>query len=90
MPGTIGIVDAARANPVEKAQVMIVLEEKLRDRACRAGVDLGFQDIDVGVDVGTFGMTFGIGGDRYFEIGDAPDPGDERRRTSRSRPRARR
>ena len=40
MPGTIGNVDAARAHPVEIAQIEVVVEEELGDGARRAGVDL--------------------------------------------------
>ena len=43
-------VDAARAHPVEIAEIEIVLEEELRDRARRAGIDLGLEHVDVGVD----------------------------------------
>src|SRR5579859_1120336 len=43
--------DAAPAHAVEVAEVKVVIEEDLRDRARRAGVDLGLQRVDVGVEV---------------------------------------
>ena len=43
-------VDATRAHAVEIAEVQIVLEEKLRDRPRRAGVDLCLEHVDVGFD----------------------------------------
>ena len=68
MPGTIGIVDAAGANPVEIAEVEIVIEEHLGDGARRAGVDLGLEHIDVGIEVAAFRMLFRIGRNRDLDV----------------------
>ncbi len=51
--------DAARAHPVEIAVVEVVVEEHLGDRAGRAGVDLGLQRVDIGVEVARFRMLLG-------------------------------
>src|ERR1700731_4036896 len=70
--------DAARANPVEIAEVEVVVEEHLGDGAGRAGVDLGLQEIDVGIEVRAFGVLLGIGGDRNFDVAMLPlDAGNE-------------
>ena len=42
--------DAGRARALEKAQEMRVIETELRDDAVGAGVDLGLQIVDVGLD----------------------------------------
>src|SRR6267378_4223728 len=55
--------DAARTNPVEIAKIEVVVEEDLGDGAGRAGIDLGLQDVDVGIEVAAFRMLLGIGGD---------------------------
>src|SRR6202045_508917 len=60
-------IDAARAYPVEVAKVEVVVEEHLRDGAGRTCIDLGFEHIDVGIEVGAFGVLLGIGGDRNFD-----------------------
>ena len=65
------------ADAVEIAEIKTVLEKELRDRARRAGVDLGLEHVDVGLDRWAVGMLFRIGGDRYFDVGDALDAGDE-------------
>ena len=54
-------VDAARAHAVEIAEIEIVLEEELRDRARRAGIDLRRQHVDVGIDRGAVRMLLRIG-----------------------------
>ena len=77
MPGTIGYIDAARANAVEIAKVETVLEKELGDRAARAGIDLGLEHIEVGLHGRAIGMLFRIGGDRHFDIGDALDAADK-------------
>ena len=59
MPGTIGMRDAAGADLVEIAEVEVVVEEHLGDRAGRAGVDLGLERVDVGVEVGASGCFSG-------------------------------
>src|SRR5438552_11680459 len=43
-------VDTAGADTIEVAEVEIVIEEHLRDGTRRAGIDLGLQRIDVGID----------------------------------------
>ena len=50
----IGIVDAAGAHLVEKAEIDLVLEEELGDGARRAGIDLGLQHVDVLIERGGF------------------------------------
>ena len=65
------------AHAVEIAEVKIVLEEELGDRARRPGIDLGLEHVDIGCDRRAVGMFFRIGRDRHFDIGDAPDAGDE-------------
>src|SRR3981189_1257482 len=75
--------DAARPNPVEIAKVEVVVEEDLGDGAGRAGIDLGLQDIDVGIEVAAFGMLLGIGGNSNFNVAVLPlDTGNEIRRTA--------
>jgi hypothetical protein len=59
MPGTIGNIDAAGADAVEIAEVEVVIEEHLRDGARRAGIDLGLQRVDIGVEVGLSGCFSG-------------------------------
>jgi hypothetical protein len=43
----------------------------------RAGIDLGLEHVDVGLDVGAVGMLLRIGRDRDLDVGDALDAGDE-------------
>src|SRR6202011_875264 len=75
--------DAARANPVEIAEVEVVVEEHLGDGAGRAGVDLGLEDIDVGIEVAAFRMLLRVGRDRNLDVSMPPlDPGNEIRRTA--------
>ena len=64
-------IDAAGANPVEVAEVEVVVEEHLGDGAGGAGIDLGLEHVDVGIEVGAFRMLLRIGGDRDFDIADA-------------------
>ena len=71
MPGTIGMVDAAGADPVEIAKVEVVVEEHLGDGAGGAGIDLGLQHVDVGLEVAAFRMLLRIGGDRDLDVADA-------------------
>src|SRR6202165_2382273 len=54
--------DAAGANPVEIAKIEVVVEEDLGDGAGSTGIDLGFEDIDVGIEVAAFRMLLGVGG----------------------------
>ena len=70
-------VDAAGAHPVEIAEVVVVLEEELGDRARRAGIDLGREHVEVGLDRRAVGMLFRIGRDRDLDVGQALDAGDE-------------
>src|SRR5882672_2259345 len=44
-------VDAPGAHPVEIAEVEIVIEEHLRDGTGRAGIDLGPQRVDIGIEI---------------------------------------
>ncbi len=70
-------VDAAGAYAIEITEIKAVLEKELGDRAVGAGVDLGLEHIDVGRDRGAVRMFFRIGGDRYFDVGDAFDAADK-------------
>ncbi len=63
-------VDSRVPHLIEKTQIDFVFEKELGDRPARSGIDLGFQDIDIGVGRDTFGVAFRIGGHRDFEIGD--------------------
>ncbi len=75
--------DAAGANPVEIAEVEVVVEEDLRNGAGGAGIDFCFQEIDVSIEVRAFRMFFGIGGNRNLDIAMPPlDAGDEFGRTA--------
>src|ERR1700710_2285267 len=53
--------DAAGVHAVEIAEVEIVIEEELGDGACRAGIDLGLQHVDVGIEARAFRMPLRIG-----------------------------
>ncbi len=55
--------DAAGAHPVEVTKIEIVVEEHLGDGAGCAGIDLGLQEIDVGIEVAAFRMLLGVGRD---------------------------
>jgi hypothetical protein len=58
--------------------IELVVEEALGDRPRRAGVDLGLEKIEVGVEVAAVGMLLGIGGDRDLDVGVAAlDAGDQ-------------
>ena len=65
-------VDAAARDAIEIAKIKAVFEEELGDRAIGAGVDLGLEHFDVVSDRGALRMFFRIGGDRHFDVGDAP------------------
>ena len=67
----------ARPHLVEVAQVEVVLEEELRDRPVGAGIDLGLQGVDVGIERGGLRVLLGIGRDRDLEVADALDAGHE-------------
>src|SRR5580704_12824838 len=66
-------IDAACAHAVEIAKIEIVLEEKLRDCAGGAGVDLGLEHVDIGGNRGAVRMLFRIGRNRNFNIGNTFD-----------------
>src|ERR1700680_423263 len=70
-------VDAARPNSVEEAEIDVVLEEELRDRPCRARVDLALENVEIGLEVRAFRMLFRKGRDRDLEVADAPEPAHE-------------
>ena len=70
-------VDAARAHAVEIAEVEVVLEEELGDRAGGAGIDLGREHVEVGLHGRAVRMLFRIGGDRHLDIGEPLDAGDQ-------------
>src|SRR4051812_231068 len=48
--------DAAGANAIEIAEIQVVVEEHLGDGAGSAGIDLGLQEIDIGLEVWAFGV----------------------------------
>src|SRR5882724_11447679 len=60
--------DAPRANPVEISKVEVVIEKHLRNGAGRARIDLGFEYIDIGIEVRAFGMLFRIRRHRDFDL----------------------
>src|SRR5207237_10327492 len=53
--------DAAGADAIKVAEVEIVVEEHLGDGAGRAGIDLGLEHVDVGVEVAALGVLLRIG-----------------------------
>ena len=72
--------DTSGGGTVTKAQVQIDVEKELGDRTAGAGVELGFQIIEVVPGAARRGMGFGISGDADLEIGDPLQPGDQIRR----------
>ena len=70
MPGTIGAQMPARRACLEKAQIVVVVEEKLGDDARSAGIDLGFEVVEVPRQVGTVGVALRVAGDGDLEIAD--------------------
>src|SRR5882724_7820166 len=62
-------IDAAGADAIEVAEVKIVIEEHLRDGTRGAGIDLGLQRVDVGVEIRALRMLLRIGRDRNFKTG---------------------
>ncbi len=52
-------IKSPRLHLVEKPQIDFVFEKELGDRPVRAGIDLGFQDIDVGIGRDAFGWPSG-------------------------------
>src|SRR6266446_7782912 len=76
-------IDAARPDPVEVAKVQIVVEEHLRNCAGSTGIDLGLEEVDVGIEVRAFGVFFRVSRDRNFDVCVLPlDAGDKLRRTA--------
>ncbi len=69
--------DAAIVTLVEKTEIDLVLEEELGDGTRCAGIDFGFQDVDVLFERGAFRMAFGIGRDRDLEISEALEASDQ-------------
>ena len=69
--------DAGGIGPVAKPQVKIDIEEELRDRAARAGIELRLQIVEIVAGATRGGMRLGIGGDADLKIGDAFQPGHE-------------
>src|SRR5262245_35501934 len=75
--GHDGNVDAAGANAIEVAIEQFVLEEELRDRGGGAGVDLGLEHVDIGVDARRLRVLLGVAADGNLERGDTLDAFDE-------------
>src|SRR4029453_18046150 len=70
-------IDAVGTHAIKVAEVEIIIEEHLRDGARSAGIDLGLQRVDIGIDGRTLRVLFRIGRNRYFDIGIAlPDAFD--------------
>jgi hypothetical protein len=69
--------DSGSAGAVEITEIKAVFEKELRHRAAGAGIDLGFEHIDVGLHRRAVRMLFRIGRDRHFDIGNPLDAGDE-------------
>ena len=59
--------DTGFGGAIAEPEKGICLKEKLRDRLGRARVDLAFQPVDIGVVVGRFGVSVGIGTDGDLE-----------------------
>src|SRR5262245_23188603 len=76
-PGHDGNVDPARADAIEVTIEQFVLEEELRDRGRRAGVDLGLEHVDIGIDARRLRMLLGVAADRNLERGDILDAFDQ-------------
>ena len=53
---------------VEKAEIDIIIKEKLRDGARGPRIDLGLQHVEIDIKGRAFGMLFRIGRHRDFEI----------------------
>src|ERR1700722_11193014 len=75
--------DAARPHPVKVTEVEIVIEEELRDRPGGAGIDLGLEHVDIGIEARALRVLFRIGRYRHLDIAvAAPDRGDQIGRTA--------
>src|SRR6267142_5512826 len=57
-------IDAAGADAIEVAEVEVVIEEHLGDGPRRAGIELGLERVDVGIEIGALGMLLRIRRDR--------------------------
>ena len=60
MPGTIGTSDPRRSRPLHEPEVMLVVEEQLRDQEIDAGLDLGRQVVEVARQIPALDVPFGI------------------------------
>ena len=67
MPGTMGMVTPACADAIEIAEVDFVIEEELGDGAGGAGVDLGLEHVDIGLDARRLRMLLRIASDGDLE-----------------------
>ena len=67
--------DARRADAVEIAEIDLVIEEELGDGARGAGVDLGLEHVDIGLDGRRFRVLLRIAADRDLERRDLLDAG---------------
>ena len=61
--GHDGNIDALLAAAVDEIEVAVEIVEVLRDATVRAGIDLAFQEGDIGVGRRCVGMDFGIAAD---------------------------
>src|SRR5262245_11819585 len=75
--GHDGNVDTAGADAIEVTVEQFVLEEELRDRGRGAGIDLGFEHIDIGVDARRLRVLLGVAADGNLERGDTLGAFDE-------------
>ena len=62
---------------LEKAQIVVVVEEKLGDDARCAGIDLGFQVVEVPARSGLSGWLSGVAGDGDLEIANPLQAADQ-------------
>ena len=70
-------VDAAGSDAIDVAEVVVVVEEELRDRPVGAGVDLGGEHVEVGVDGRALGVLLGVRRHRDLGVVEALDAGDQ-------------
>src|SRR5690606_17290049 len=69
--GNNGKLDSGAADALDIAFEYIVVEEELRNGAIGARVDLGLQNVDIGLEAAAFRMDFGIARNRDLECADA-------------------
>ena len=86
MPGTMSARDAGGRALVAEAQEDVRVEEELRDRAVRAGVDLRAQVVEIELRARCLGMHFRVGGDGDVEVADRTAGRARGRRRRQSRP----